>query len=133
MEEEEGNWVAMEMGHLLEDMVAEIFHRKTGYEIYQIKKMFAHPQYPFMLADVDYFITLPDGKTAILEIKTTEKNMENTHRRYSCLVLHEYGLRDDRSQTCIRVLPDKYKTCSWQVLEFLILVQRLSRRCTTFE
>ena len=46
MEEEEGNWVAMEMGHLLEDLVAEIFHRKTGYEIYQIKKMFAHPQYP---------------------------------------------------------------------------------------
>ena len=76
-EEEEGNWVAMEMGHLLEDMVAEIFHRKTGYEIYQIKKMFAHPQYPFMLADVDYFITLPDGKTAILEIKTTNYNVRD--------------------------------------------------------
>lgn len=74
MEEEEGNWVAMEMGHLLEDLVAEIFHRKMGYKIYQIKKMFAHPQYPFMLADVDYFITLPDGKTAILEIKTTNYN-----------------------------------------------------------
>ena len=27
-----------------------------------------------MLADVDYFITLPDGKTAILEIKTTNYN-----------------------------------------------------------
>ncbi len=74
VEEEEGNWVAMEMGHLLEDLVAEIFRRKTGYKIYQIKKMFAHPQYPFMLADVDYFITLPDGKTAILEIKTTNYN-----------------------------------------------------------
>ena len=37
VEEEEGNWVAMEMGHLLEDLVAEIFHRKTGYKIYQIK------------------------------------------------------------------------------------------------
>ena len=36
--------------------MAEIFHRKTGYRIYQIKKMFYHPEYPYMLADIDYFI-----------------------------------------------------------------------------
>ena len=59
---------AMEMGHLLEPMVAKIFERKTGYRVYQIKKMFQHPQYPWMLADVDYFVELPDGTTAILEI-----------------------------------------------------------------
>ena len=69
--EEEGNWVAMEMGHLLEDLVAKIFQHKTGFEIYQIKKMFYHPQYPFMLADVDYFINLPGGGKAILELKTS--------------------------------------------------------------
>lgn len=74
VEPDEGNWVAMEMGHLLEDLVAKIFKRKTGYEIYQMKKMFQHPEYPFMLADVDYFVTLPDGSTAILEIKTTNYN-----------------------------------------------------------
>ena len=51
--------------------VAKIFERKTGYRVYQIKKMFQHPQYPWMLADVDYFVVLPDGTTAILEIKTT--------------------------------------------------------------
>ena len=39
------------MGHLLEDLVAEIFHVKTGYRIYQIKKMFYHPVHTFMLAD----------------------------------------------------------------------------------
>ena len=61
VEENEGNWVAMEMGHLLEDLVAKIFERKTGLKIYQVKKMFRHPLYPFMLADVDYFITMPDG------------------------------------------------------------------------
>ena len=48
VEEDEGNWVAMEMGHLLEDLVAKIFERKTGFKIYQIKKMFRHPLYPFM-------------------------------------------------------------------------------------
>ena len=66
VEEYEGNWVAMEMGHLLEDLVAEIFRHKTGFEIYQVKKMFCHPVYRFMLADVDYFITMPDGAKAIL-------------------------------------------------------------------
>lgn len=74
VEDNEGNWVAMEMGHLLEDMVAKIFERKTGYPVYQIKKMFYHPDYPFMLADIDYFVTLPDGSTALLEIKTTNYN-----------------------------------------------------------
>ena len=61
----------MEMGNLLEPLVAKIFGKKTGYKFYQIKKMFYHPHYPFMLADLDYFVTLPDGTTAILEIKTT--------------------------------------------------------------
>lgn len=73
-EDNEGNWVAMEMGHLLEDLVAKIFERKTGYPVYQIKKMFYHPDYPFMLADLDYLVTLPDDSTAILEIKTTNYN-----------------------------------------------------------
>lgn len=74
VEDNERNWVAMEMGHLLEDMVAKIFERKTGYPVYQIKKMFYHPDYPFMLADIDYFATLPDGSTVLLEIKTTNYN-----------------------------------------------------------
>ena len=70
----EENWVAMSMGHLLEDLVGKIFQHKTGFEIYQIKKMFYHPKYPFMLADIDYFVTLPDGSTALLELKTTNYN-----------------------------------------------------------
>ncbi len=73
-EDPEDNWVQKKMGHLLEDLVAEIFHVRTGFEIYQVKKMFYHPHHPFMLADVDYFITLPNGETAILEIKTTNYN-----------------------------------------------------------
>jgi predicted phage-related endonuclease len=39
--------------------------------------MFRHPLYPFMLADVDYFITMPDGTKAILEIKTTNYNAKD--------------------------------------------------------
>lgn len=75
--DEEDNWVQKEIGHLLEDLVAKIFSKKTGYQIYQVKKMFYHPKHPYMLADVDYFVKLPNGKTAILEIKTTNYNAKD--------------------------------------------------------
>ena len=54
LDEEESNWVAKEVGHRLEDLVAEIFSRKTGLKVYPIRKMFKHPLYPFMVADVDF-------------------------------------------------------------------------------
>ena len=60
IEEEEENWVAKEVGHRLEDLVAMIFAKKTGLEVFPVRKMFRHPLYPFMLADVDYFIRFPD-------------------------------------------------------------------------
>lgn len=54
---EEENWVQKKVGHLLEELVAEIFSKKTGLDVYPIHKMFRHPIYPFMLADVDYCVT----------------------------------------------------------------------------
>ena len=52
IEEPEANWVAKEFGHRLEDLVAEIFSKKTGLEVFPVRIMFRHPLYPFMLADV---------------------------------------------------------------------------------
>ena len=74
LEDGEDNWVAKEAGVLLEDLVARIFARKTGLKIYQRKCMFQHPEHPWMLADLDYLVELPDGGTAILECKTTNYN-----------------------------------------------------------
>ena len=50
--EEEDNWVAKKYGHLLEDLVAEIFSRKTGLRVYKKSYLYAHPDYPFMQAIV---------------------------------------------------------------------------------
>lgn len=72
--DDQGNWVAIEIGNLLEDLVARIFEKKTGLKVYKRKCVFQHPYYPWMLADLDYLVTLPDGTTAILEIKTTNYN-----------------------------------------------------------
>ena len=58
------NWVALEVGHLLEDLTAKIFSEQTGLPVYQKKKMFYHPSCTFMLADLDYLATMPDGRTA---------------------------------------------------------------------
>jgi putative phage-type endonuclease len=74
IDDSEGNWVAMEVGHLLEDLVASIFAKKTGLKIYQRKSMFRHPYHDWMLADLDYLVEMPDGSTAILECKTTNYN-----------------------------------------------------------
>lgn len=90
MDEEEDNWVAKEVGHRLEDLVAEIFSRKTGLKVYPIRKMFRHPLYPFMLADVDFFIELSDGSTGILECKTTNYNCQNKWANDSTPVNYEY-------------------------------------------
>ncbi len=71
---DEDNWVQLEIGTLLEPLVARIFAKKTRLRVYQRKAMFRHPKYPWMLADLDYLVELPDGGTAILEIKTTNYN-----------------------------------------------------------
>ena len=62
--------ITFEIGHLLEDVVAQIFSKKTGFSVFRDQTMYQHPLYPFMLADVDRFIHLPDGKIGILECKT---------------------------------------------------------------
>jgi len=90
VDEEESNWVAKEVGHRLEDLVAEIFSRKTGLKVYPIRKMFRHPLYPFMLADVDFFIEFPDGSTGILECKTTNYNCQDKWANDTVPINYEY-------------------------------------------
>lgn len=88
--EEESNWVAKEVGHRLEELVAKIFSSKTGLKVFPVRKMFQHPLYPFMLADVDYFIVLPDGSTGIMECKTTNYNCQEKWANNSVPVNYEY-------------------------------------------
>ena len=57
--EEERNWVSLEIGHRLEELVVQIFMKKTGLKPYAVRKMFRHPLYPFMVSDVDYFDSIP--------------------------------------------------------------------------
>lgn len=69
-ERDEDNWVAKEIGKRLEELVVQIFMKKTGLRPYVIRKMFRHPFYPFMQANIDYFVEI-DGKIYIIECKTS--------------------------------------------------------------
>ena len=66
----DGNWVQLEVGHLLEDLTMRIFGKKTGFPICPAKKMYRHSEHDFMLANPDAFTRDQDGP-AIVEIKTT--------------------------------------------------------------
>ncbi|MGF7145360.1 putative phage-type endonuclease [Anaerotaenia torta] len=59
---------AMRQGRDLENYVAERFIQETGLKVRKANVMYAHDQFPFMLANVDRMII---GEAAGLECKTT--------------------------------------------------------------
>jgi len=71
VEDDEENWIAKEVGQRLEELVAKIFTKMTGLKVFRRPYMYQHPLYPWMLADLDYLVEMPDGTLAILECKTT--------------------------------------------------------------
>ena len=83
-----------EIGDLLEDVVAQIFAKKTGLSVFEDHWMYQHPIFPFLIADVDRFVMLPDGRKAILECKTAHYDMQfkwangSVPRHYELQVRH---------------------------------------------
>ena len=68
---DEDKWFIFEFGHVVEDLVAQMFARKTGFDVFVDTRMYRHPKYSFMQANIDRVVKLPDGRVAILECKTT--------------------------------------------------------------
>lgn len=66
--EEQPDSEAMKQGRDLEQYVAERFTEETGKKVKRCNKILQHPDYPFMLANVDRLIV---GEDAGLECKTT--------------------------------------------------------------
>ena len=123
----EGNWVAMEMGNLLESLVAEIFRRKTGFEVYQVKKMFQHPVHRFMLADVDSFVTMPDGTKAILEIKTTNYNAKDRWWRDGKEIVPPYYETQGRHYMAVTDIDRVFFCCLYGNTEDEAIIREIRR------
>lgn len=127
VEPDDSNWVALEVGHLLEDLVARIFQKKTGLRVYQIKKMFYHPVYQFMLADVDYFVELQDGTTAILEIKTTNYNAKDNWWMGEHEIVPEYYELQGRHYMAIMDVDQVFFCCLYGNTEDEVIIRHVRR------
>ncbi len=66
--------------------------------------MFRHPLYPFMVADVDFFIEFPDGTFGILECKTTNYHCQDKWANNSVPVNYEYRGRHYMSVVNLNVV-----------------------------
>ncbi len=64
---------AMAWGNILEPIIRKHFANVTGKKVKEVKAMLQHPDYPFMIADVDGVTTDDNGDPAILEIKTASE------------------------------------------------------------
>ena len=125
--DDQANWVALEVGNLLEPLVARIFAKKTGLNIYQRKCMFQHPQYPWMLADLDYLVKLPDGTTAILEIKTTNYNARNKWWYNGEEIVPVYYETQGRHYMAVMNLNRVYYCCLYGNNEDEAIIRRIDR------
>lgn len=64
---------AMTWGTIIEPIIRNHFAEVTGKTVVELKAMLQHPEYPFMLADVDDITVDEEGNPAILEIKTASE------------------------------------------------------------
>ena len=124
------NWVQLEVGTLLEPLVAKIFAHKTGYKIYRRPFMFQHPLYPWMLADLDYMVELPDGTTAILEIKTTNYNAKDNWWYNGEEIVPVYYESQGRHYMSVMNLDRVYFCCLYGNNEDEVIIRHLDRDYT---
>ena len=107
---EDTTWLQKKIGHVLEEVVAELFAYKTGLTVYEDKKMYSHPLYPFMRADVDRFVITKNGKKGLLECKTT--NYENKDAWADGKFPYQYELQV-RHYLAVMNLDFAYIACLW--------------------
>ncbi len=121
------NWVALEIGNLLEPLAAKIFSIKTGLKVYQRKCMFQHPEHPWMLADLDYLADLPDGTTAIVEIKTTNYNAQSKWWYNGAEIVPVYYESQGRHYMAVMNLDRVFFCCLYGNNEDEVIIRCLDR------
>lgn len=127
VEDDEQNWVAKEVGTLLEDLVARIFAKKTGLEVCPMPVMFQHAEHPWMLADVDRLVNLPDGNTAILECKTTNYNARDKWEYDGKPIVPQYYEAQGRHYMAVMNLSRVYFCCLYGNSEDEIIIRSIDR------
>ena len=127
VEDGEENWVAMEVGTQLEDLVARIFEKKTGLRVIPVKFMLQHAEHPFMLADIDRMVMLPGGGNAILECKTTNYNARDKWEYDGKPIVPEYYEAQGRHYMAVMNLDRVYYCCLYGNNEDEVIIRHIDR------
>lgn len=66
-----------DVGHSMESALSKAFQRRTGLKVVPDTKMWRHPLYPFLLANIDDGVITPDGEAGVEYKSTNSHNADN--------------------------------------------------------
>lgn len=84
-------------GTTLEHIIATVYAERTGVKVRRLNAVLQHPEYPFMLANLDRVVQHPTDGNGILEVKTAGVNSarfweDGVPDSYQCQVLHQLAV-----------------------------------------
>lgn len=84
-------------GSTLEHIIATVYAERTGAKVRKLNAVLQHPEYLFMLANLDRVVQHPKDGSGILEVKTAGVNSarfweEGVPDSYQCQVLHQLAV-----------------------------------------
>lgn len=121
-------------GNVLEEVVAQEFTERTGKRVRRANRMFSHPKYPFLNANIDRDIV---GENAILECKTANSFLsshwegDNIPEQYIFQVQHYMNVLD-RDYAYVAVLIGGQRFLWKKVERDQELIDLIQERLVTF-
>lgn len=84
-------------GTTLEHIIANVYAERTGAKVRRINAVLQHPEYLFMLANLDRLVLHPTDGSGILEVKTAGHHSaqfweDGVPDSYQCQVLHQLAV-----------------------------------------
>lgn len=84
-------------GTTLEHIIATVYAERTGAKVRKVNAVLQHPEYLFMLANLDRLVLHPTDGSGILEVKTAGHHSaqfwdEGVPDSYQCQVLHQLAV-----------------------------------------
>lgn len=84
-------------GTTLEHIIANVYAHRTGTKVRRLNAVLQHPEYAFMLANLDRVVQHPTDGNGILEVKTAGVNSakfwdDGVPDSYQCQVLHQLAV-----------------------------------------
>lgn len=84
-------------GSTLEHIIANVYAERTSVKVRRLNAVLQHPEYPFMLANLDRVVQHPTDGSGILEVKTAGLHsaqfwIDGVPDSYQCQVLHQLAV-----------------------------------------